>query len=504
MKKVINKEDKNNILFLIIISVLVLVLFLLFEIRITSDNLGFPLDDVYIHFQFSKNVAEGKGFSFNPMNPTSGSTSPAWTLMLSIFFIVIKDHLLIAKVLSAVFYILSGIASYFLSKKILKSKGQALIFSILFLLCGRFAWAALSGMEVTFFTFLLILFLLFYIKDKNKYLIVSIIGLASVVRPEGYLMFGFYVLNELVGEIRSWKSVKHFISSLILPNIIYLIFILPYLIFSFKVTGSFLPNTFNAQDAVGAFAFYSRLKIAAIYLLRYIYLLVLDNPLLTLLLPLGLFFVAKRCVKNYKYLLLVLISIGYPLIASVTAPNLRHHGRYIIPFIPVYFIIGICGIKEFLYKVRMNRKAIFVSIISTFIYLIIMLVNWGSTFGLNVKNINDMHINIGNWVNENIPEDSVIALNDIGAITYISQREIIDMVGLVSPEVLEVTEGLSKKEREEPLWDYLISQKPDYLIILPYWYPEISKKEELKEIYRVKLDRYTIVDGEMVVYKVNY
>ena len=39
---------------------------------------AFPLDDSWIHMQFARNLAEGRGFAYNPGVPVSGSTAPPW------------------------------------------------------------------------------------------------------------------------------------------------------------------------------------------------------------------------------------------------------------------------------------------------------------------------------------------------------------------------------------------------------------------------------------------
>jgi hypothetical protein len=234
--------------------------------------------------------------------------------------------------------------------------------------------------------------------------------------------------------------------------------------------------------------------------------MITDNPTTTLLIPAGLLFIFKQVKQksiSIRNMLLIVIAVGFPLIASIAAPNLRHHGRYTMPFIPLYSLIGIIGmisLKKWVEK-RYKHVRISVSLLGlTMIYLIFSCIAWASTFGWNVKNINDLHIHLGNWIKENTEEDDVLAINDIGAITYISQREIIDTVGLVSPDVLNVTEDVTGEAKEEALWRYLQEQEPDYLIIFPVWYPVISEKDDLEEVYRVKLDRYTIIDGEMVVY----
>src|SRR5437762_9698678 len=48
-----------------------------------NGELGFPLDDPYIYFQFARNLATGHGFAFNPGELTPGATSPLWVLMLA-------------------------------------------------------------------------------------------------------------------------------------------------------------------------------------------------------------------------------------------------------------------------------------------------------------------------------------------------------------------------------------------------------------------------------------
>jgi arabinofuranosyltransferase len=522
MKKETKKTFKRwfqapawNPIVIVLISLLILTAFLIFEYHKTDGQLGAPLDDVFIHMQFSKNIAEGNGFAFNANDPTPGSTSPAWTLLITLPYLVIKNHLLITKLLSTVFYILSGISTYFLAKEILRSKKWALVASVFTLVTGRLAWSALSGMEVTLFTFLLNIALLFQIKKKSNILVAGILGLASTVRPEGYLLFAFYTIHSIIKSFRSFSSSRsdkssinliNLIKMITLPVLVYLAIIVPYLVFSYKATGSILPNTFAAQSITDTSLMF-KVKMAVLYLARYSYILVIDNPVVALLLPIGILALIK---KKTKYLFLLIIVVGFPLIASITAPNLRHHARYTMPFIPLYTIIGISGLTWILHKrnrkrlrIRLNNLTVMLIICLMSLIQGILLINWADTFAWNVKNINDMHVKLGKWINENTPSDSLLAINDIGAITYYSDRKIIDMVGLVSPEVLNVLDGQTKDTREEPLWKYIKSQDADYLIILPCWYPNLAKKQELKEVYRVELDRYTMVDCEMVVYEVS-
>src|SRR3989338_9741449 len=126
---------------------------------------------------------------------------------------------------------------------------------------------------------------------------------------------------------------------------------------------------------------------------------------------------------------------------------------------------------RFFYKRKLLLKISFFAAV-IFVLLLLMVpqyLYWTDKFGWNVRNINDHQVQMGLWVKKNIPENSVIALNDIGAITFISDRKIIDIVGLVSPEVLKTTKGLGDRstERDKALYDYFYAKKPDYIIIFP-------------------------------------
>lgn len=556
-----SKRILSNILIIIFISLSIIATFLISEYLITKGHINVPLDDVYIHFEFSRNLVNGKGFSFIPGNPTPGSTSPLWTILLAIPYIFLKNHILISKLLSAFFYIASGILTYLYCNHFFKKKSLSLTAAIMFLLTGRFAWSALSGMEITSFTTFLLLFLLVNIKRKPIYLQSFILGVASLLRPEGYILFVFFIFSELIINFKKYNN-NNSILKIINSILLYTLIIIPYLTFSYKTTGNILPNTFYAQS-ISSYSVIFRIKLAFLYLFRFLYLIFTDNPIIAIGIPYGIYNIFRYIKqKNLNYLVFILITLGFPLIESIIAPNLRHHGRYIMPFIPIYTLIGFYGLNQyfslikkqitqfmsllilnlviiitisylffdkkifltisiimlmlmslliftiankfklFIKNVIRKKEIIYISL--SFIYLFILLGNWAYTFGYNVKNINDMHVKIGYWIKENTSCEDQIALHDIGAITYISQRNIIDMVGLVSSDVLTVLKGTTKENREEPLWNYLKNKKPEYIIIIPSWYPNISQKKELTEVFRIELDKYTIVDGEMVIYKTDF
>src|SRR5512136_2152009 len=64
-----------------------------------------PLDDAYIHYRFADNLATGHGFAFNPDEPTPGSTSPLWVVLLAAGEIVGLSPLFASKLLGALSFV---------------------------------------------------------------------------------------------------------------------------------------------------------------------------------------------------------------------------------------------------------------------------------------------------------------------------------------------------------------------------------------------------------------
>jgi hypothetical protein len=59
---------------------------------------------------------------------------------------------------------------------------------------------------------------------------------------------------------------------------------------------------------------------------------------------------------------------------------------------------------------------------------------------------------------------------------------------------------------DEGVLRYLQREKPDYLVILPNWYPQLAQNTEFFEpIYAITLQNNTIAAGSrMVVYKTKW
>jgi 4-amino-4-deoxy-L-arabinose transferase-like glycosyltransferase len=112
---------------------------------------GVPLDDAWIHFQFARNLARGDGFSFNPGQPTSGSTAPLWTLLLAAVYFVGGRFPLAGQALSAASYLALLVATYALGKRLTGRRWAAWLAGMVVAVNGRMVWAGLSALEICAF-----------------------------------------------------------------------------------------------------------------------------------------------------------------------------------------------------------------------------------------------------------------------------------------------------------------------------------------------------------------
>ena len=127
-----------------------------------------------------------------------------------------------------------------------------------------------------------------------------------------------------------------------------------------------------------------------------------------------------------------------------------------------------------------------------------LLVPASERYAWGVQNIEAMQVSIGHWVGDNTPPAARLAVNDIGAIAYVSRREIVDLMGLVTPEILPY-----RRQGEEAVIRFLLESCPDYVIIFPTWFPRLAARADLLDaVHRVRLERVEVSGApEMVVYR---
>src|SRR5262249_56401399 len=57
-------------------------------------------------------------------------------------------------------------------------------------------------------------------------------------------------------------------------------------------------------------------------------------------------------------------------------------------------------------------------------------------YAWGVQNVNAMQVQLGRWLAAHTPPNTLVGLNDVGALSYFGERRMIDLMGLATPEIL--------------------------------------------------------------------
>jgi hypothetical protein len=189
----------------------------------------------------------------------------------------------------------------------------------------------------------------------------------------------------------------------------------------------------------------------------------------------------------------------FPIAAAFKAPLLIHHARYAMPLIPLYIAAGLIGwhLVE-----RARVRAVLLALMLGFVLLRHGM--WAGYFVRDALSIKHEHLAAARWVRENVPEGEAVAANDIGAISYLSGRRVVDLCGIVTGDILrilEIKEDVAARHRL--IRDYLMSRGVRYLVIYPDWFAMIIQGSPFRRVHTIYYPFNTIGgSSKMEVYKI--
>jgi hypothetical protein len=121
----------------------------------------------------------------------------------------------------------------------------------------------------------------------------------------------------------------------------------------------------------------------------------------------------------------------------------------------------------------------------------------------NVLNVQDSDVKMARWLAPRLPKDAVLAVNDIGALKFFLPNRVIDLAGIANPEIRRAMEaGMAHGiNAEQTLFDEIERRKPDYLVIFPAWFPNLSKLPIFRPLYTLDVkDNITMGGPQVVLY----
>lgn len=439
-------------------------LYLLVSAR--TYHMGFPLDDSWIHQTYARNLALRGEWAFQPGHPSAGSTAPLWTFLVALGYWLHLAPYAWTYLLGAV--TLFGLAALGESaaRRLAPQYRPAWPWVGSFIaLEWHLLWAALSGMETLLHALLLTVVLVLLMTGSRRYLVIGLLtGLSVWVRPDGLTLAGPVVLAILLVERTPRERGRAVARYLIGLGATFL----PYLVFNLWLSGTPMPNTFYAKQAEYAAwqarPVYQRAGELALQLLT--------GPAL-LLLPGGIAY-GVTCLRRRAWVSLAcMLWFGGYLSLYLARLPFYQHGRYIMPAMPIFFLWGLLGLLEFQGSERFGARHWMVQFgwqSSLILMCLGFLVLGARTYGQDVAIIESEMVVTARWVADNLPPEAIIAAHDIGALGYYDDHELLDMAGLISPEVIPFIRD------ERRLAEFLTARHAAYFVAFPDFYPLLSRE----------------------------
>jgi arabinofuranosyltransferase len=524
MKWDVVTRQQTSILFLALFVFCVAICGLYWARGLALTDDGFPLDDAWIYAQFARTSAAGHFGEFNSGEVVTGITGPLWALLLTPLHALAGEnvglYVVLVKVLGILLLYGSAISIFYLGAYLFRDPRAGVAAAFFLLLMPKIVWGTLSGMEAPLLVFLLLtsLNLMARHRDsvwKRNLLTPLVIGLAGHTRPEANVLFAIFVAYQWLvwWPARGERPLQTVIRDNVVQTLVWLVVLSPNVLFSYSVTGQPIANTFYAKTR--------GLDLAAS--LRFLAMgssMVWFDPPATATLADMLTWPPRSADMALRLgytgargaLVMILFvwgirrapdrRVALPALAWLIGDFLlytilftRSNRHYFVPMLPPIALLcggGLVGMAEWLRGARRLWPALTL----IFLFLSVGTIDWAVEYAWNVKNINEQQVAIGRWVDETLPADVVLAINDVGAIKYFSQRQIIDVTGLLTPELIPYIRSGRKLE-------YLSEAAPDYLIVYDTWFIEASKWEGFEWVRDFQLDRNTIAGGDTVrVYRV--
>lgn len=461
-----------------------------------GGEFGFPLDDAWIHQVYARNLGTRFEFAFLAGQPSAGSTSPLWALVLGLGYLLHLDFRVWALGWGA---LLLGASGWMTRRVTLQLTDNARIANwaapLLMILEWHVVWAAASGMEILLFVFLSLALVEAFFANRNAFLGGLLAGLLTLTRPEGIVLVGVIGLGLLLPAVQNFRerggegkpesplshlTVSHSISglrSIAAFTLTTFLVLVPYLIFNLQTSGTILPNTFYAKASE-----YAELTIQTNFFVRW--LTMYRQPFLgaqLLLLP-GLLYGVFDAVRNRDWMRLLpaFWILLLPALYAWRLPVEYQFGRYVMPVIPFVIIYGVGGTVKLFWRDqtsrtiwRLLRRTL---AITTGVLLIAFFILGANSYAQSVAIINCEMVATAKWTAANIA-DGLLAAHDIGAQGYFDGRPMLDLAGLVSPEVISFIRD------ESQLKDWMMARGAKYAVFFPTWYPKLAGDPQLREIY---------------------
>lgn len=442
------------------------------------------IDDAYITFRYARNILSGAGFVYNPGQQVLGTTTPLYTLSMTVLGALTggagAPFPQLALVYNAILDGLTAVLLLLIGRRLglrWAGWGAAMAWTIA-------PWSvtfAIGGMETSLYVFLLVGTWAAYLCRRYK-LAALAASLSFLTRPDALALLLPLLLDRLLWDQKrrqeniSWGEVAAFM----LPLLCWFTFAAVYF-------GALLPHSIAAK----ANAYHLPWHAALVRFMQhfatpfmghstfgngYIKIGIVLFPALALFAMLRIF---KTDRSNWLFLL---FPWGYAGAFALANPLVFRW--YLTPPLPFYFLLVLAGAETLLEELTARltnqriRKSLLVLVIIVLPFLS-LLSNWEIRPDHGQQRpapqmawvkLELLYTQVAKMLAPEIRQDNgLLAAGDVGALGYYTGAQILDTVGLMSPQAIAyypLPDDLYSEHAYAIPPELILDNQPDYLVTL--------------------------------------
>jgi hypothetical protein len=413
---------------------------------------GYLTDDTFIHLQFAKHLLRGEGFSFNANAPTYGDTSPLWVFLLAGAGALVPGSAatpaglagipplaMIAKIWGALFTVLAVLAMAAAGRALRWEPRVALTAAAMVALHAWSARWGISGMEtplaLALSTTALWLLARGFVGGRSLFFAGVALGAGILVRPEFLLLLGLAAAGAWwsVAGGRA-RRVGQLLGGAAIPAV-------PWLLLAWSWFHHLLPNTSGAK--AGSWLDPERMITAIRESMRIVLAADLVPVALAVLAlawlrPWAALRGDSESVRGRRAFWTMALAWALLLVVGYALRGVQVVSRYLVPVAPAIVAIGLAALRHASLAWTPRRRA-WAPVLALALYAA---QNLGVTFAVSVPHVSrhtdGLRASLGEialWARGRTAPGTLFAVADIGVFGYYSDRTVLDLYGLVTPEL---------------------------------------------------------------------
>jgi hypothetical protein len=447
----LNKKQRNiGLLTGLIATFVPVVLIELNVLNHTNGSFIYPVDDTFIHLELAKNLAKHGNWGINSHEFGSASSSLLYTLVLGLVTKIFSSNILlpfIVNVLAGVLF-LGAINNWLAKQKV--SIAAVVVINLLVVFFTPLPVLIISGMEHTLqclFSFLFIFYSCAWIVKEGEersqrlpWAIPVYAMLVTAIRFEGLFLVGIVCLV--------FMYYKRFASA-IKTGLIALLPVIIFGVYSISKGSYFLPNSVLIKSnevplfGSGIAHFFETLFVEKLTLSKPGITAMAAQRLLLILPVVYLLFLKQLKVNLYCILILIVLTVCTLLHLSLASTGKFY--RYEAYLIACSVLISSTVFFKYYREVFTTRFALISLGVAFLFFFLLLPVILRSTAAFSKAqraciNIYEQQYQMGHFLKKYYP-DSEIAANDIGAVAYFTNGNVVDLWGLGTTEVSKSRRG---------------------------------------------------------------